>query len=595
MKSIMKKPLPKKADMSVEAQAYQILSQYNSSELEFVIAQFKSHFEKMGDTSFILARAKQPDSIARKFHSDLKHYSIAPETIKDRLGFMIVVPNNTEGVKVSNALQEEFKDSHNPHSKRAIVNTSFNPPPVKGYSTEDGYKYFRLHAIIGDIPTEIQVQTLSQFVAHQATHDPTYKAPQLNDEEKRLVSDKFYPYFDALAYLQLTPGLSPERRTKIQEDIDKIYERNKDIFTKYPDVFKNASITFASYCFVAKHYPEVFADATFRDTVPETKFVEGDLGRVFRYLNETIETQNPQLPRTRVFQRAITTLSNMEFGQFQHLNKITEGRYTKGRAALYGTFGRPREKDVIAIDRASNNYEEVYIGLYSDEFAEKIDGIRPTFTQEQRAYIMAAQKNVVGTFIIYSDGKLQLPAEIVPIETELAAEKNYPYDRIYFSGVFDNATPGHIDHAAMATNLAKKVTVGVKTNEYVESHKGKTVIDDEKDRCAFMGNIKGIEKAVLTDFVARPPEGTFEEMKEAAANGERVAVMIGSDIAKKPIEELPENVQQELAELEEAGIGIVFPGERVKGISSTDFREHALRIKELDPTNHTGLFVPEGF
>lgn len=587
----MKKPLPKKADMTVDAQAYQILSQYSSTELEFVIAQFKSHFEKMGETSFILARQKQPDSIARKFHSDLKHYSIAPETIKDRLGFMIVVPNSEEGVKISTALQDEFKDVYNPHSKRPVVNTSFNPPSPKGYSTEDGYKYFRLHAIIGDIPTEIQVQTLSQFVAHEATHDPTYKAPELDDDEKRFVSDKFYPYFDALAYLQLTPGLTPERKAEIQKDIDSIYNRNKAVFTKYPEVFRNASVTFASYCFIAKNYSKVFADATFRDSVLETKFIEGDLGRVFRYVNKDIATLNPQMPRSKVFQRAVTTLSNMEFEQFQNLNTLTEGNFRKGIAAVYGTFGRPREKDVTTINLAANNHKEVYVGVYSDEFAEKIDGVKPTFSQDQRAYIMGAQKNVAGTFVIYSDGKVELPTEIVPIETELEEEKKYPYDVVYISGVFDNAHVGHIDHIGTARPLGVKVIAGVKTNEYVETHKHKTPIDDEQDRLAFIGNMKGVDQSVLTDNVLLPPPEVLEEMRQVVENGGTAGVIVGSDVAKKPREELSEEVQQELAVLDELGITIQLPGEREKGVSSTDFREHAERIKEYDFTNHTGMII----
>ena len=151
MEYFRKKHLTKLEDLPVEAQIYQNLGQYSSRELEFIIAQFKAHFEKMGETSFILARQKQPDSIARKFHSDTEHYSMAPETIKDRLGFMIVVPNNTTGIEFSKALQEEFKSEYNPYSSKPVINSSFNfnNSVSKSFSSkENNIKFPRLRSLM---------------------------------------------------------------------------------------------------------------------------------------------------------------------------------------------------------------------------------------------------------------------------------------------------------------------------------------------------------------------------------------------------------------------------------------------------------------
>ena len=590
-------------------QVYQMRNDaLNDEGFQHFVAQQKSILENLpGNVQLVLARPKSATSLARKYHKEPQKYSDDVRQAKDFLGFMAVVTTPQDGQTLIDALMERYSQDINPLSPNAIVNTSFDPFPAKGYRTEDGYKNFRVHMVRRGYPMEIQVKTREQFIAHYATHDPIYKSPHLEPESsrpediekaeklKREISDKMYPYFEASAYLHFhRDSLSPEEQRSVKQDIKEIYTRNKHLFARHPRVFNDACITYATYCFIYDNHRELFSDATFRDSVLQSTLLETNVQRVFRFIYKQNNLDNFNMHYTDVLQKTVKDVAEMPYQDYVRMEKMTRGSFRQGICVYSGIFDRLREKDIITIDALKNNFREVHLGVFSDEFAEQVSGMPTVFNQDFRRFRAEQLKNVSGTSIVDTDGKITYETSIAPIPFAEQEEVEHEYDVFYISGVCDLCHAGHIKHATKPD--AAKIYFGVKTDNYVRTRKGKEPLTPENDRLATMSHIRGIEDAFLTDNDILPPQQVLDEMSRSFAEGGRVGIGLGSDWTNHPEKKGPES-RAEMAFLKEnyPFIELVPCLDRSKEdeskLSSSSLREVAIAREQAGVINNSTVTV----
>ena len=532
---------------SIIEQVYQMRNDaLNDEGFQHFVAQQKAILENLpGNVQLVLARPKSATSLARKYHKEPHKYSDDIRQAKDFLGFMAIVNSPEDGKQLIESLMENYSQDINPLSPNAIVNTSFYPFSTKGYNTANGYKNFRVHMVRRNYPMEIQVKTREQFVAHYATHDPIYKSPHLepknSDPEeieraeilKREISDAMYPYFEASAYLHFNEKkLSVLEQKQVKEDIKEIFTRNKSLFAQYPRVFNDACITYATYCFIYENHKELFSDSTFRNSVLESTLLESNIQRVFRFIYKQNSLDNFNLYTTDILQKTVKDIAEMKYDDYVKLESMTRGTFRQGICVFSGAFDLIRKKDIKTIDLLKNNFKEVYMGIFSDEFAEQVSGMPTIFDQNYRRSRAEQLKNISGTSIINSDGKITYEPSIAPIPFAEDENVKHEFDVFYISGVCDLCHAGHIKHATSPN--ADKIYFGVKTDNYVRTKKNKEPLTKEEDRLATMGYIRGVEKAFLTDNDILPPQEVLDEMTKVYASGGRVGIGLGSDWTNHP-------------------------------------------------------------
>ena len=507
------------------------------------VAQFKAGLENMPgiDVALVSARPKGAISISKKVLGDAEKYDSHPDQVKDFLGFMVVTSTVQDGAKAVRHVLQKYGSMTNPYSDKAVVNTAFNPFPRKGYSTEEGYKNFRIHIVSeSGYPTEIQVKTKEQYVAHMATHDPIYKSPFIKDEKDiRPISDALFPYFEATAYLQFNAqNLSPEETASVEKDIDMLLKRTEKIRAKYPEVFNDACVTWASYCFIYNNHKELFADSTFRDSQLQGFLIESDISRVFKHvLEETENSYKNQLSPGQSFQVAVQKLAGMSYEEYLQREELSRvGNYRQESCVVSGVFDLLRKKDIEMFEHLQRNYDEVYACALDDEFAQLIGPV--VFDQNYRSYRLSQVKGITASGVINKNGEITInPQEAPALKFGKPAPKEYSI--VSMSGVADGLHFGHLKQMRSAS--ADKLYYGVKSDRYVheDKHKpllahGRATISSQEDRVAAVGSIIGIEQAYLTENDILPPDWLLQKMTEAHEAGEKVAIALGSDWFKHP-------------------------------------------------------------
>ena len=106
-------------------------------ELEFMAANMKAEFEKLnGVECFVTSRVKAPVSILQKYDTEEK-YSENWNSMKDLLGFMLVVDNNQDVDDVLYYVEEQYESLKNPNSK--LLYKDFRKKSLR--KKEDGSSY----------------------------------------------------------------------------------------------------------------------------------------------------------------------------------------------------------------------------------------------------------------------------------------------------------------------------------------------------------------------------------------------------------------------------------------------------------------------
>lgn len=528
-----------------------LYSNENRESIELLIANIKSDIENIpGVDGFITSRVKGPLSILHKYDTEEK-YSNSWNGMKDLLGLMVVVDTNQDIDSILYYMQTHYPMLKNPYAKqffRDFRKTPIRPiddsvpqiidyPSPRGYQINDGYKNCRVNMMINivnekeddGLPVEIQIKTKEQYIAHMATHDPVYKAKSIPDESTcHRISDKLFPYFEAVAHLKLRKDqMSTLEIENCKKDIQSIFERNREVFEKYPEVFNEACSIFAVYMFVIKNYEKLHADAVLDDSIINNQLLESEILRIFHFKQKNLLRKDKSLTDSKAFMKTVEEIINMGYDEFKRLSGSLAGDYRKDVCIIAGIFDMIREQDIKLIQRCAKSFRRVVVSVYDDELAELYLGMKPMYACEDRMKAVEMLDDVASVGKVDLAGVVSDKAVVEPFVIDEPKPKKYKVG--YLPGVFDMFHPGHMEYIKKALDLCDKLIIGVKSNDYSMVYKGKMPIQDENERLCIANALVGIGDVCLTNRDIMPPAEVLEELTREAKNGNNVTIFLGSD------------------------------------------------------------------
>ena len=524
----------------------------NRKYIEHLIADIKADIENIpGVDGFITSRVKSPLSILHKYDTETK-YSHSWNEMKDLLGLMVVVDTNQDVDSILYHMNLHYQELKNPYAsqffrdfrKTPIRTIEENGKPIivdlpspKGYQINDGYKNCRINMMIkvmpddytNGIPIEIQVKTKEQYIAHMATHDPVYKAKSIQDETIcHYISDKLFPYFEAVAHLKLRQNtMTTTEIDTCKKDIESIFERNKEVFEKYPDIFNEACSIFATYVFVTKNYDKLYANAILDDSIINNQLLESEILRIFHYKQKEFLKNDKSLTDSKAFMKTAEYIMNMDYNDFVQLSQSLAGDYRKEVCIIAGIFDMIREKDIKLIERCAKSFRRVVVSVYDDDLAELYLGVKPMYSLQERMNAVEMLDDVASVSVVDISGIVSDKAVVEPFIIDDPKPKKYSIG--YLPGVFDMFHPGHMEYIKAASDLCDKLIIGVKSNDYSWVYKGKLPVQDENERLCIANALVGIGDVCLTNRDIMPPVNVLAELSREANAGKKVTIFLGSD------------------------------------------------------------------
>lgn len=532
-----------------------------------VIAALKSEFENLPFAeSFVNSRVKAPRSILKKFATKEDKYGQDVLAMKDLVGLMVVVEKNSDVDKVIEYIRQNYGDAKNPHAENLIddfrkqnfrqskgleeVGFSYDPPTDKGYQTSIGYKNVRSHLVINGMPVEIQVKTHPQLIIHELTHDVIYKAPHIKDyDERTRVSSHLCPYFETLAYLDLNRHqLSKNEIAMVEADRDAVFEANRHVYEQYPQVFREACVSYAVNMFMLRNRKQISADAVLEGGPLSNKLLEWDATRVFKFLNKQIQNQNMDLDPDEAFQETINQVVNMPYDRFADLRTQIKGEYRLDNCVLSGVFDVLKVQDVALILSLRDTFREgVHIGLYDDETAELITGKKTMFDLDQRRQSLAMVKNIAGIVPVGIDGEIKVKEHISPLKGPRIVEK--PFDIGYFPTDVEVITPELLQSIKQAASKCHHLILGVKASDAEQQGESQSVLS-QQEKGVLLSSLRNAYKVVETTTNIIPPQEIINQIRNASERGEHCTVFVGPD-SEVGLENISEQTTSEINELEQ--------------------------------------------
>ena len=531
---------------------HRLYSKEHREKVELLIANLKTTFENIpGVEPFITSRVKSPISIIRKMKSD-QNYELEWNKMKDLIGIMIVVEENSDVDDLIVYLEENFGHMQNPNSKKLykdyrIVDIRndhsketnedlffFDPPSDKGYQTSNGYKNVRVNLMIDEYPIEIQIKTKEQFVAHEATHDPIYKAPSIeNQDERQAVSDAMFPYFEMLAHRALhKKTMSSRDQSLFLEDFSLVAERNKEFYKKYIDIHNDASQVYLAYLFIVNNFKEIFEDAAFGNTSLDLKLLEIEVRRVIHYLNNQILEKNQNLRPGEQIYVLSEQLLNMTYTEFREIRSHLAGSYRCESCAVSAPFDMLRARDIELLKRLTDSFRFVDVSIYDDQLAQTYLGKKPMYSLDERVKTIRNIRGIRSINVVNAEGKVMPTKDDGFLITE--PNLNKPYKIGYVPGVFDMLHPGHIEYIKQVCDQCEEVYIGIKSDKYVKIRKNKDTVLKFDERKTILGGIIGVKDVVKADeYDITPPEDIMQLLEDATRLGSKCAIFLGSDWINK--------------------------------------------------------------
>lgn len=568
---------------------------YSKKEMAYLknlIPNIKSDLENVPDVnSFIMSRIKGPLSILKKVNGDSK-YLAEWNTMKDLLGFMVVVDSNHEIDTLLYYIQTHMGKLQNPNAKTLISDFRkvsireqdpsrpkiIDLPSPKGYQINDGYKNVRVNLMIDGYPIEIQVKTREQYIAHMATHDPVYKSKVILDEKSaHRISDALFPYFETYAHLKLKGDEMTEVQIEqCKQDMRAIFERNRDVFEQYPEVYNEACSIFAIYVFVMKNREQIYADALLDDSVVNNQLLESEILRIFHFKQKEMLRNDKSLTDSKSFMKTAEEIMRMTYDEYKNMSETLAGEYRKELCIISGVFDMLKKEDIQLIKRCAKSFRRVVVSVYDDELSKLYLGENPMYNAAERMKALEMIDDVASVNVVGIDGHVTNREMVEPFIFDPPPAKKYELG--YLPGVFDLFHPGHIEYIQEASKLCEKLIVGIKTDEYSKIMKGKTPIQDELERAIIADALVCVDGVEITNYDILPPAKVLQRLKETADEGKSAVIFLGSDwhkpetMKKKSDLSLAEYkmLQEEYPEIE---FGKIPRGN--SGRSSTNYKKRA--------------------
>ncbi len=505
------------------------------------------------DNIIVEKRAKGPISALKKFVcTKNEEYQHSWDSMRDIYGIMLLVDSNEQ----VNQILQYFKKNYSPYKNKYVKNMivdyrqvtnrkpgtskipyDYQDPKGKEYQTNDSYKSTKANLMVMGVPVEVQVKTKAQYLAHTATHDSIYKLLTIDDPKVRYeISDKLFPYFETFAYLRLNKDrLTFGQIKKVREDIKKIYQRNYDIYSKYPFVFNESRCLYGVNFYLLENREKFLNDSIVNDESIALQLARSEIKQVYEYVYDKLAKEKLSLKRTELVNLTVDSLVKLPYSKYKSIRTLISGEYRHGACLISGIFDELKPEQVALFQKLNEVYMEVHVGILSDEIVSAYYGENAIFDEKARKKQVEHCKGVCSAHII-TNYDLTLPSDIGPLQFDEPKKKRY--NIAYVSGVFDGLHPGHVEHLSTVFGEAEEVYVGVKTDEYSRRVKNKNTINSELDRLAIVSAISGITKAFLTDTDMLPPDWFLDKADQVLSTGGRVAIYLGSDwqakITSKP-------------------------------------------------------------
>lgn len=560
----------------------------------------------------IKTRIKAPISLLIKFIGG-KKYQTKWNAMKDIAGIMLVVKDNNQVDKVLKFMEDNYKNLQNPcvvnfmedyriksNRENKILQEKFivQRPQGRNYQTTDGYKSTKVNLMWKDIPIEIQVMTKAQYIANKATHDTIYKTTQIaNEDERLIVSDKFFPYFETFAYLRFNKNkLSEKQLEKVKRDIQKIYERNFFVYSQYADLFNDARAQWAIAFFFLKHEKDFKKYNFFSNTIDSPQIIYSQIKQVYDYFFDVISLKNPSLLRTQIVNKAASKLLKLSYDNFAKIREEIAGEYRQGSCIVTGDFDVIKPEHIKLLSELSKTYKEVTIGIISDQIVKAYMGVPPVYDEQTRQCIVRYIKGVTGAFIINEKNICNMANEaedqivrdtLGPVQFEDQEKKTY--DLAYVSGIYDTFDKEQLEHLEAITKNSEKVYIGVKKSSYLKNEMHKAPINTDEERLTVIEGIRGVTRAFLTSSEIMPPKYFLKEAEKTLERGGSVAIYLNPKLKAK-VKVMTKKIKREIYYIRHNYPKIkLVTIPKVKDLVSKSFRNNVMINKK---NNRNGGSIP---
>lgn len=498
---------------------------YNNKEnkVSSIIDKFQRELLEIPNfNGMILNRVKSPYSIYKKFYSN-NNYQKNWNSIKDLIGFMIIVDTHNEIDEIINYLSIHYSELKNNNSELLINDFRFynirNKTKYKynyiknNYQINNGYKTVRINLMYEEYPIEIQIKTIEEYVAHKATHDIIYKNNNFCDEKKKyIISDTLFPLIEVLShkfiYLNI---LSDEKIEECDRDIKFIMNKNMKFYNEYKPIVDSAFEISFIYIFIFRN--KKFFNFNNLNVQVNQKLTECNILKVIKYLsNNSEELFN--------YNFSINPIVYLDYKEFVNISSKIENTYLLDSISIHGINDIMRNEDLKIIDNLNKCYKKIYFGIYNDELSKLFLGHKTVFSEEDRIKNILSIKNVYDSGIIDNSGNIHMKNHYI----NDSSYKKFKF--CYLPGVFDMYHPGHRIYIEKINELCSILIVGLKSLNYSMRFKNKEPIFNETERKEILLKVKGINDVYITDFDILPDNNTLNELIKYSPNS---AIFLGSD------------------------------------------------------------------
>lgn len=502
------------------------------NKVSFIINKFQEDLEKIPNIkSIIFHRIKSPLSIYKKFYTK-ENYQKRWNSMKDLLGFMIIVNTHEEiddAVFYLKKIYSQFKNENDTSFVNDFRHMNIRTKKLYEYSQiknnyqiNNGYKTVRLNLIYEQYPIEIQIKTKEEYIAHKTTHDLIYKSNIISDENIKLeICDALFPLIEVLShkFIYLNTS-SPFNLEKCEKDIESILKRNIDLYNKYKNIIDSALELAAVYIFIFKN--EKYFNLSKENNLIEEKLIECNILKVIKYLshknkNEFLLNLNNN---DKYYNYSISSLVYMNYPEYKTILSQIEDLPIPESLSIFSINDIMRSKDLNIIDSLTKCYNKISFGIYNDELSKLFLGHKTIFSEEDRIKNIQSIKNIYNTGIIDNSGNLILKKNVINFP------KNKKYKLCYLPGVFDMYHPGHRIYIEKVSELCSNVIIGLKSLNYSRQFKNKEPIFNETERRDILMKVKGVNDVSITNNDILPDNKTLNELIKYSPNS---AIFLGSD------------------------------------------------------------------
>lgn len=190
------------------------------------------------------------------------------------------------------------------------------------------------------------------------------------------------------------------------------------------------------------------------------------------------------------------------------------------------------------VHRLSEQYDNVAMGVYTDEAFERIFNRKPIKPYEERARLADSIKGVKFVYSINNEDSTQRQVE-QPVFNRDTNPKSV--DVGYIPGTYDLFHEGHLQHLLEGRGICNILIAGVNSDDLVRSNKGYSPYQDEEKRRTVLENLKFVDRVII---VHTNDKSQINEIVRQITGGKSIsAIIMGSDLREKSnLDQNPEGI-----------------------------------------------------